>query len=235
MTRVVTQYQAFGVYRDEAVTNKALQFLRLKGTAANTDTAFDLGTYAGSFWGDADATATGLEALGAIKDIQTRAQQFLSIGGLGVNGKALQDASRAGAVTAILSAASAGGAATETYVVTGLLTTDTILGVSQAVDGAGAGVGIIGYGNASGNAAANDALAVVYNADPGAGAKVKVEILRTTQTTPDAGGYQLAINATNTKLPDLTFATTDAPTAFELVLCWLLNDGEQPVFASGAA
>lgn len=235
MARVVTQYQAFGVYRDEAVTNKALQFLRLKGTAANTDTAFDLGNYSGTFWGEADGDATGLAALGVIKDVQTRAQQFISIGGLGVNGKSLQDASRAGAVTAILSAASAGGAATETYTVTGLLTTDTILAVTQAVDGAGAAVGIISYGNASGNAAAADALAVVYNADPGAGAKVKVAVLRTTVTTPDVGGYQLAMNGTNTKLPDLTFASTDAPTAFELVLCWLLKDGEQPVFASGAA
>lgn len=228
MARAVTEYQAFGVYRDEAVTSKALQFLRLKGTAANTDTAFDLGNYTGSFWTDA-ADATGLAALKVIKDIQTRAQQFLSVGGLGVNGKALIDASRTGAITKIDSSATAGGAATETCTVTGLLTTDTILGVTQFVDGAGAAVGILAYGGATGVCSVADQLSVTWDDDPGAGAKVRVAVLRTTVTTPDVGTYQLAMNGTNTKLPDLTFASTDAPTAFELVLCWLLKDGEQPV------
>jgi len=231
MTRAVTAYQAFGVYRDEALTGKAIQFLRLAGTAANTDTAFDLGDYSGTFWGQADDDATGAAALKVLKDIHTRAQEFVGVGGLGVNGKALQDASRAGAVTALLSAASAGGGATEAYVVSGLLTSDTILAVTQAVDGAGGAVGILSYGNASGNAAADDALSVVYDADPGANAKVKVAVLRTTQTTPDAGGYQLAMDGTNTKLPSLTFASGDAPTTFDLVLWWFLKDGEQPVYA----
>ena len=232
MARAVTEYQAFGVYRDEAVTSKALQFLRLKGTAANTDTAFDLGTYAGSFWTDA-ADAIGAAALKVIRDIETRAQQFVSVGGLGVNGKALQDASRAGAITKLDSAASVGGAAVETLTVTGLLTTDTILAVTPFQQaGTPANTPVIDYGDANGAVAVAGQLPVEFLGNPGAGAKVRVAVLRTTQTTPDAGGYQLAMDGTNTKLPNLTFASGDAPTAFELVLCWLLKDGEQPVLAA---
>jgi hypothetical protein len=43
------------------------------------------------------------------------------------------------------------------------------------------------------------------------------------------------MDGTNTNLPNLTFASGDAPTAWEIILCWVLKDGEQPVFDSGAA
>jgi hypothetical protein len=224
MAHAVTSYKAYGIYRDEALTEKAIQVLQLTGTAANTDTAWDLGTYAGTFWNAVDATALGARALQVIKDVQTKAEAFLGIAGLGT--RALVDASRS-TITKIDSAVSAGGAAAETYTVTGLLTTDTILGVTQFVDGAAAAVGILDYGTA-GVAAANNALVVTYNADPGAGAKVRVVVQRTT-TTPDAGTYQLAMNATNTHLPDLTLASGDAPTTFTLVLAWVLKNGEKPV------
>lgn len=321
MTRVVTSWETYGVYRDEALTRKpAFQFMRLTGTAANTDTAFDIGDFSGTFWGQVDDTATGLAALKALKDINTRAQEFQYITGLGINGKALIDSSRAlligydstalsggsglsrtlvvtglaigdtilgvtmktkganngAAVTKLDSAVSTGGSATETYTVTGLLTTDTILSVTQFVDGAGAAVGILSYGDASGNCTVNGQLAVVYNADPGANAKIRVAISRSTgnaggtitgwsgqttnqlvvtfnadpgdgtvvtvlvsrangTTTPDAGTYQLTMNATNTKLPDVTFNSGNAPTTFDLFLAWVIKDGEQPVFDSAAA
>lgn len=233
MALVLTQWQAYGVYRDEPLTEKvAFQVLRLVGTAANTDVTYDLGTYAGTFWNAVDATATGLAALAAIKDIQTRAQTFLQVTGSSLAGKSLQDSSRS-VLQSLDSAASVGGAAAETYTVTGLLTTDDVKSVVQFQKGANAAY-IVDFGGATGQPAANNALVVEYNTDVGAGAKVRVAFVRTV-TTPDAGGYQLAMDGTNTKLPNITFASGDAPTAFELVLYWALKDGEQPIKASGAA
>lgn len=236
MALVLTEYQAYGVYRDEPLTEKvALQYLRLKGTGANTDATYDFGTYAGTFWDAVDATATGAAALNVIKDIQTRSQLFLSIAGLGINGKAQIDSSRT-LITKLDSAATAGGNATETCTVTGLLTTDTLLSVVQFVDGAGAAVGILEWGGATGVCSVAGQLSVTWNADPGAGAKVRVAISRAAgSTTPDAGTYQLAMDGTNINLPNVTFASGDAPTAFNIVLGWVLKDGEQPILTSGAA
>lgn len=235
MTLALTKVVALGVPVAEPVTKRWLQRLTLTITAANTDATHDYGTYAGTFWTAVGATEPGTTALKALKDISIRASSFLRVGGKGIADKAMIDASR-DLITKLDSAASAGGSATETYTVTGLLTTDTILAVTQFVDGAGAGVGILGYGNASGAAAAANALAVVYDADPGAGAKVRVAIKRSGgTTTPDAGTYQLAMDGTNTKLPNLTFASGDAPTSLEVTLEWLLKDGEEPVEVYKAA
>ena len=44
-----------------------------------------------------------------------------------------------------------------------------------------------------------------------------------------AGTYKVAMNGTNTQLPDITFASGDAPTAIDLVLEWDLKPGEEPV------
>lgn len=235
MTLALTKVVALGVPVAEPVTKRWLQRLTLTITAANTDATHDYGTYAGTFWTAVGSTEPGLTALKAIKDIQVRASSFLRAGGKGISDKAMVDASR-DLITKIDSAASSGGNATETLTVTGLLTTDTILGVSQFVDGAGAGVGILAYGNASGAAAAANALSVTWDADPGAGAKVRVAIKRASgTTTPEAGTYQLALNGTNTKLPDISFASGDAPTATEITLEWLLKDGEEPVECYKAA
>lgn len=70
------------------------------------------------------------------------------------------------------SAASAGGAAFEVLTVTGLLATDTILSVSQRVAGASA-TAATGW-----NTQANNALTVTWTANPGAGAIVRVAVLR---------------------------------------------------------
>ena len=218
MTRAITSYQAFGVYRDEALTKRAFQFLRLVGTAANTDTAFDLGTYAGSFWSEADDDATGLAALKVIKDIQTRAAQFLSVSGLGVNGKSL-----AGATLVKISGTVASGSATPAVTATGLLTTDTILAVTQRVQGAN-NLPLLGW-----SAQVADGITAAYSADPGANGVLDIAVSRE-GGLPNDGQVKLAMNGTNTKLPDLTYKSGDAPTSFDLVLCWLLNPGEQPVF-----
>lgn len=70
------------------------------------------------------------------------------------------------------SSAGSGGAATEAMTVTGLLSTDTILAVSQSVKGANS-LPLIGY-----NTLANNALTGVWSADPGANSVIKVAVLR---------------------------------------------------------
>ncbi len=237
MTLALTAYQAYGIYRDEPLTKKpAFQFLRLQGTGANTDATYDFGNYSGTFWTAVGATQPGADALYAIKDIQTRAQEYLNlIGGLGINGKSQIDSSRT-LITKLDSAATAGGNATETCTVTGLLTTDVLLSVVQFVDGAGAAVGILAWGGATGVCSVADQLSVTWNADPGAGAKIRVAVSRAAgSTTPDAGTYQIAMDGTNIKLPNLTFASGDAPTAFDILIAWVLKDGEQPVLAARTA
>lgn len=77
-----------------------------------------------------------------------------------------------GRILVFTSNASAGGSANEVYVVTGLLSTDTILSVSQSVKGANS-LPLLGY-----NTLVNNALTGVYSADPGANAIIKVNIKR---------------------------------------------------------
>lgn len=76
------------------------------------------------------------------------------------------------ALLSFLSNASAGGSASEVYVVTGLLSTDTVIAVSQSIKGSNS-LPLLGY-----NTVANNALTGVYSADPGTGAKIVVTVLR---------------------------------------------------------
>jgi hypothetical protein len=71
------------------------------------------------------------------------------------------------------SAASAGGGATEAMTVEGLKAGDIVTSVSQKVAGAGAGNTVVAYGDA-----ADGSLSVTWDADPGAGAEVRVTFLR---------------------------------------------------------
>ncbi len=116
----------------------------LEGTAANTNVAYDIGTYAGTFWTAVGSTSPGTYGLKAIKDIQVAARTFIYVGGTGING------------------------------------------------------------NYQGAAAA-------------------------------AGVYTLIMNATNTNIPDILFASGSAPTAFKIVLQWSLLDGETPIEVYAAA
>lgn len=70
------------------------------------------------------------------------------------------------------SAATSGGAATEAVVVTGLLTTDTILSVTQKTKGANS-LPLLGFSTVITNG-----LTVIYSADPGANAVVLVAVKR---------------------------------------------------------
>lgn len=232
MALALLSVRGYGIEAEEALNKRYRQFLIIKGTAANTDATHDYGTYAGTFWTAVGATEPGVTALLAIKDIQTRSEAFLDGQGIGLATRAKIDASRPSEVI-INSAASAGGAATETLVVTGALTTDSVKTVSQYVKGAN-GTALISWGGATGVIAVADALPVEWTANPGAGAKVRLVVSRTT-TTPDAGTYQLALDATNTRLPNISFASGDAPTAFTIVLSWILKDSTAPVEVYKAA
>lgn len=76
------------------------------------------------------------------------------------------------AIKIFTSSASAGGSASEVFVVTGLASTDTILSVTQSVKGANS-LPLLGY-----NTVATNAITGVYSADPGASAVIKVLVLR---------------------------------------------------------
>lgn len=232
MTFALTKVRAYGIEAEEVVNKRYLQHLILNITAANTDTALDLGSYTagslGTFWDAVDATATGLVGLQAIRDIATRADAFIGIAGTGLNGKTELKVG----VIKLDSAATAGGNATETCTVTGLLTTDELLSVCQFVDGAGAAVGILAWGGATGVCSVADQLSVTWNADPGAGAKVRVAVRRAA-TAPVAGTYLLSMS--NTLVPSITFLSGDAPTAYLLCLSWVLKDKEEPVSVYAAA
>jgi len=231
MAFALTSAQFYGVENDEAITNQFTQHARFVITAANTDVDFDFGDLVGgNAWSEMDNTTRGAQALAALKDLcLSRMQNFVSLTGKGIVQYAQADAAIP-QVVVINSAAAGGGSATEAYTVTGLLTTDTILAVTQFVDGAGAAVGILSYGNASGNAAADNALSVVYNADPGAGAKVKVAVLRSGVTTVQAGTYQLSLDADG--LPNYLFLSGDAPTAYDITLTCQLKEGMNPIEAT---
>lgn len=71
-------------------------------------------------------------------------------------------------IAAVNCSASSGGAASEALTCTGLVSTDTILAVSQSVPGAN-NTAIIGY-----NTLVNNGLTVLWTANPGANAIVKV-------------------------------------------------------------
>lgn len=75
-------------------------------------------------------------------------------------------------IVTLTSAAGAGGNATEAMTVTGLLTTDTILAVTQKTPGANS-LAIIGY-----STQATNALTGIWAADPGAGAVIVVTVSR---------------------------------------------------------
>ncbi len=134
MTFALTAVKAYGIESSESLQKRFIQRLELKGTAANTNVAYDFGNYTGTYWSAVGGTGVGPKALTAIKGIQTIARSFLSAQGTGLNGYSLAPASTS-LTTTFLSAASAAGSASVTYVVTGLLGTDTILSVTPEIAG----------------------------------------------------------------------------------------------------
>ncbi len=223
MTFALTKVTAYGIEASEPLQKRFKQTLILEGTAANTNVAYDFGTYAGTFWTAVGATAPGISALKAIQDIQVKAKSFIGASGVGLAGR-IQSSATSTRVLALTSAVYAGGSATPTLTVTGLLTTDTILGATQIVKNANS-LPLIG---ANATCAVADQYPVVYSADPGASGTVRVIFQRSAANTVLANQYQLAMDATNTNLPNILFLTTDAPTTYKIALEWYLNDGEIP-------
>lgn len=232
MTLVIAGVNAYGIESEEPINKRYQQKLHLKLTGANTDATLDFGHFVagslGTFWTAAGASAPGVVALAAFRDIWLRAAFLTAFGSeelMKRDALAVTDAQ----IKAFTSAASAGGSATEVYVVTGLLVADTILAVTNCVDGGGSAVGILSYGT-NGAATAPDALSVVNNADPGAGQKIRVAVLRNAATVaPVAGQFTTAIYQ---HCPEFTFASGDAPTAWDIEFTWRLTAGHYPVEAT---
>lgn len=225
MTIALTKVTAYGVEASEPLQKQFYQHIVLEGTGANTDVDYDFGDAAagalGTFWTAVGASEPGLTALAAIRDVQVAAKVFESLSGLQLS--YVQADTSVPVVQALTSAAYAGGSATPTLTVTGLLTTDTILGATQIVKNANS-LPLIG---ADPTCAVADQYAVVYSADPGATGTVRVIFSRAT-TTVASGTYQLSAGAL-AKIPNLLFLSGNAPTAWKLDLCWLLNPGNGPI------
>lgn len=78
MTFALTKVQAYGIEAEEPLNKRYRQYMYLTITAANTDTALDLGSNQtgslGTFWTAVSGSAPGSGALQAIQDIVTRAE-----------------------------------------------------------------------------------------------------------------------------------------------------------------
>jgi hypothetical protein len=229
MTFALTKVRAYGIEAEEPINKRYQQKLILNITAANTDVDLDLGDYSGTFWTAVGATEPGITALKAIKDIQIAADSFVGLGGTSLAGYVQGDSS-VPVVQTLNSAASAGGSANETLTVTGLLTTDTVLSAIMITEGANN----VAVKTFAGTVAVANQYPVEWTADPGAGAVVKVAFSRAT-TAVQSGTYQIAMNSTNTQLPDILFLSGNAPTAYVLELSWILKDAQQPIEVAATA
>jgi hypothetical protein len=226
MAFALTSFKAYGVEAEEPLNKDYRQFLELNLTGLATDVDLDVGDYtSGTFWTAIGTSSDPAKALlAALQAIQIRAKSFNGVSGVGLAGK--QQVGGPG-ITSLDSAASVGGAATETLTVTGLLTTDDIKAVTQFQKGA-SGTALIDFGDANGQCSVAGQLLAEWTGNPGAGAKVRVTFLRTT-TTPGAGQYVLTLDSTHTQIPNILFASGNAPLTYSLVFEWTLKANEIPV------
>lgn len=135
MTFSLRQFKAYGIRTSGATRQHTWQVAELGIVAANTDTALDISSDTagslGTFWTAAVADATygtlATNALGVIRNIIGSVNSLQETVSEPLMTKVKLTA---GGIVSLLSAASAGGSATEAYTVTGLLATDTILAVT---------------------------------------------------------------------------------------------------------
>ncbi len=225
MTFAITKVQCYGIEAEEALNKRYRQYMVLTITAANTDVALDLGTNQtgslGTFWTAAGSGTPGAGALLSIQDIVTRADYFDNLGGNFMDRAQVDAASTL--VTALNSSASTGGGTSETLVLTGAVTSDVVLGATISTKGATATY----LAQAPSSIATSGVYPVVFGADPGINAIVRVAIKRAAGTTAvEAGTYQVSYA---NKTPNILFATTDAPTSYAVVLRWILQAQAAPV------
>lgn len=113
------------------------------------------------------SSGTGIYGTEVELDISVGGSRIVSITPAGLSATIVGQS-----ISVLTSASSIGGTPTEALVVTGLLTTDTILSVSQSVPGANS-LPLLGF-----NTQTTNHLTAVFSADPGAGAIIKVAIKR---------------------------------------------------------
>lgn len=217
MTVALTNVKVYPIENEDWARRHFLHAVEVTASAANTDTSVALGTLAAADAVNGPYLTTVLNK--AERIILAAVDGLTRVGG-GLN------------ITKLDSAVSVGGNATETMTVTGLLTTDTILGVTQFVDGAGAAVGILAYGGATGVCSVADQLSVTWNADPGAGAKIRVAVERVAAAGPTIAGEYSYSQASLTD-PTFTFpGLTLTPTTIKMFLLVMLKPGMTPVRSS---
>lgn len=215
MAFALSRFVAYGVEVDEVVTKRFFQRAAYSITGLATDTTLDISNATGTFWTAVGGTVQGAAALSATFDIANRAKCLVLAGGSELLPKSLAGAE----VEKMSSTAGAGGAATAVMTVTGLLTTDIIVAVTQRVKGAN-NLPLLGW-----NTQAANAITAVWSADPGAGSIIDVSVIRE-NGAPQSGEYVMGI--TN-NLPSITFATANAPTSGVLVLEWEILNQQLPV------
>ena len=123
------------------------------------------------------------------------------------------------------SAASAGGAASEAYTVTGLAAADEILSVSPLTKGANA----VYIRQWTDTGRSVNTLTVEYSGDPGAGAKVRVLARKAAASAPAAGAFSWDGNANTPTF--LLPGGTSTPTAFTLYLLIREQPDMDPVYS----
>jgi hypothetical protein len=100
MTFALTKVRAYGIAVEQPCNKRYVQRLVLDITAAATDLTLALGSHVagalGTFWDAVDGTEPGDSALKAIRDIVSRADAFVSVGGIGVQEKVRGTAAASG-------------------------------------------------------------------------------------------------------------------------------------------
>lgn len=215
----LSAFEAMPVELGGAQVRRAIQrvVFHVAGTASDVD--LDLGDFSGTFWSAADGTDLGAAVLAEIQKIVAQVSYRT-----GVYCPEIDALTRAPAeeVDYLDSAASTGGNANETLTVTGLLTTDKILGVTIQTMGANS-VTIEDYESAAGTAGQLD---VTFSGDPGAGAVVRVAIEREGAATVDSGEYTLSFQ---NNLPNYTLPTGEGLTSYKVVVDFHLLPNILPV------
>jgi hypothetical protein len=242
-TYLVTGYEAYVREIDEPLTTKFRQTLVLYAKSTlNSQGTYDLGSYVagslGTFWTAAIADTTAVAAnpaqgiltattagaiataaLGVMQNVAgVLAENFLRVESPYLVGLQKISGSQ---VLQFTSAAYGGGSATPTVTVTGLLSTDTIVSVTQAAKNSN-NLPLIGFG-----AVGAGTLGLIYSADPGTTGTVSVGVLRSTGLAPQTSQYTLSLS---NMAPQITFSATGAPTTTQaFFLEWDLSPGNHGV------
>lgn len=207
----ITSCRVYPLEVEEPLRKTFPHVCELAVTAANSDTSLDLATASAS---DSDAAA--------LKTFLSRIDAFFAPAY--VPGLVAVDGSNQ--IIKYDSAASAGGGATETLTVTGVLAADEILAVTQRTKGANS-VALVAWTDTG---RSNNQLAVEWTGNPGAGAVLRVLTRKAAaQAAPQAG--QFIWNASTLSAPTLTFVGgTSTPTAFKIYLLGRIKPNMAPIY-----